>query len=78
LINTIKKRRITTIVDTLNKEVPELAEKLGIEHDLPTKRRKRVKLDHEESRDESFHFTANQFYKIQINEVFGALIAHLN
>jgi hypothetical protein len=45
---------------------------------LPTKRRKRVKLDLEESHDESFHLTAHQFYKIQIHEVFDVLIAHLN
>jgi hypothetical protein len=58
LINTIQEIRNTTIEDTLNKKVPELAEKLGIELDLPTKRQ-RIKLDHEESHDESFHLTAN-------------------
>jgi fumarate hydratase class II len=45
---------------------------------LPTKIRKRVKLDLEESHDKSFHLTENQFYKVQMNEVFDALIAHLN
>jgi hypothetical protein len=78
LINTIQEIRNTTIEDTLNKEAPELAEKLGIELDLPTKRRKLVKLDREESHEDSFHLKANQFYKIQINEVVKALIVHLN
>jgi hypothetical protein len=78
LILTIQEIRNTAIEDTLNKEVPELAKKLDTELNLPTKRRKRVKLDNEESHDESFHLTANQFYKIQINEVFDALIANLN
>jgi hypothetical protein len=78
LRNTIQEIRNNTIEDTLKKEAPELAEKLLIELDLPTKRRKRVKLDLEESHDESFHLTENQFYKVQINELFDALIAHLN
>jgi hypothetical protein len=39
---------------------------------------KRVKLGHEESRDESFHLTTNQYYKIQINEVLDAFISHFN
>jgi hypothetical protein len=78
LRNTIQETRTTTTGDTLNKEVPEVAEKLGIELELHAKRRKRVKLDLEESHDECFHLTANQFYKIQIKYVFDALIAHLN
>jgi hypothetical protein len=40
LIDTIQEIRNTTLEDTLNKEVPELVEKLGIELDLPIKRRK--------------------------------------
>jgi hypothetical protein len=55
-----------------------VAEKLGIELELQTKRRKLVELGLEESHDESFHLTENQFYKIQINEIFETLIAHLN
>jgi hypothetical protein len=78
LRNTIQEIRNTTVEDTMNKEVPELVEKLGIGLDLPTKRRKRVELYLEESHNDSFHLTENQFYKIQINEVFDALIAHLN
>jgi hypothetical protein len=61
LWNTIQEIGNTTIEDSLNKEVPELTEKLGIELDLPIKRRKQVELDLEESHNESFHLTANRF-----------------
>ena len=78
LKNSIQEIR-NTVNEILDKDAFELANKIDILPEMPIKRRKQAKrLDLDESRDESRHFSAKQAYIMEIYEVLDTLINHLN